>query len=336
MKAEDGRNSDEVRAVSFYPRAEPVEPLEWKSPETRIKPPSVEPPKLELKELPKHLEYAFLQEDNQLPVVISSALSATEKASLLEVLRNHKGVIAWSITDIKGIDSSFYTHKILMEDEFKPSVVPKRRNDHSQEREKRANSSKSGHWVAHHSTLRYLFPKQDAKPRLIRWILLLQEFDIEIRDKKGTENLAADHLSRLENPDLGKLTKAEIRDLFPEEQLITISDKSNEPCNVRTKSYEGVSLEMRQLKSFGNVIADRQEDIMALPQLLGKSSKPDSTGLTSSATHRCSKRSKLPQKIIRDWDTEDLDKSNGYPLLQLPDGTINEKVIFDEKKLGSY
>ncbi|GKD31036.1 reverse transcriptase domain-containing protein [Tanacetum coccineum] len=70
---------------------------------------------------------------------------------------------------------------------------------------------------------------QDAKPLLIRWILLLQEFDIEIRDKKGTENLTADHLSWLENHDLGNLSKAEIRDLFPEEQLMTISDKSNEP-----------------------------------------------------------------------------------------------------------
>ncbi|GJW76458.1 reverse transcriptase domain-containing protein [Tanacetum coccineum] len=56
-----------------------------------------------------------------------------------------------------------------------------------------------------------------------------REFLAFIRDKKGTENLVADHLSRLENPDLGKLTKAEIRDLFPEEQLMAISDKKNEP-----------------------------------------------------------------------------------------------------------
>nr|GFB72247.1 hypothetical protein [Tanacetum cinerariifolium] len=51
-----------------------------------------------------------------------------------------------------------------------------------------------------HSALKYLLNKQDAKPRLLRWALLLQEFDITILDKKGPENLAADHLSRLENP----------------------------------------------------------------------------------------------------------------------------------------
>ncbi|GKA25501.1 hypothetical protein Tco_0711610 [Tanacetum coccineum] len=114
-------DSNKVQAVSFYPRTESVEPLEWKAPENQLKPSSIEPPKLELKELPEHLEYAFLQESNQLPVVISSALSTVEKARLLEVLKNHKGAIVWSIADIKGIDSSFCTHKILMEDEFKPS-----------------------------------------------------------------------------------------------------------------------------------------------------------------------------------------------------------------------
>nr|GEV87482.1 reverse transcriptase domain-containing protein [Tanacetum cinerariifolium] len=81
-----------------------------------------------------------------------------------------------------------------------------------------------------HFALRYLFIKQDAKLCLIRWILLLQEFDIEIRNKKDVENLTFDYLSRLEHPDLGKLTGAKIRDLFPEERLMAISDKNNEPC----------------------------------------------------------------------------------------------------------
>nr|GEV12181.1 DNA-directed DNA polymerase [Tanacetum cinerariifolium] len=126
-KEKEEEDSNEALAVSFNPRIEPVEPLEWKAPENRLKPSSFEPPKLESKELPKHLEYAFLQENKQLPVVISSALSTVKKARLLEVLRNHKGAIAWSIADIKGIDSSFCTQKILMKDEFKPSVQTQRR-----------------------------------------------------------------------------------------------------------------------------------------------------------------------------------------------------------------
>ncbi|GJX60285.1 reverse transcriptase domain-containing protein, partial [Tanacetum coccineum] len=51
-----------------------------------------------------------------------------------------------------------------------------------------------------HSALKYLFAKKDAKARLLRWVLLLQEFDFKVIDTKGAENLAADHLSRLENP----------------------------------------------------------------------------------------------------------------------------------------
>ncbi|GKD11072.1 DNA-directed DNA polymerase [Tanacetum coccineum] len=124
---EEEEDSNKALVVSFYPRTEPVKPIEWRTLENRLKPSSVEPPKLELKGLPEHLEYAFLQENNQLPVVISSALYIDEKTRLLEVLRNHKGAIAWSIADIKGIDSSFCTQKILMEDEFKPSVQPQRR-----------------------------------------------------------------------------------------------------------------------------------------------------------------------------------------------------------------
>ncbi|GJU37245.1 reverse transcriptase domain-containing protein [Tanacetum coccineum] len=70
-----------------------------------------------------------------------------------------------------------------------------------------------------HSALKYLLAKQDAKPRLLRWILLLQEFDVIIRDKKGAENLAADHLSRLENPHQDVLENKEITETFPLETL---------------------------------------------------------------------------------------------------------------------
>ncbi|GJR43025.1 reverse transcriptase domain-containing protein [Tanacetum coccineum] len=74
-----------------------------------------------------------------------------------------------------------------------------------------------------HSTLKYLINKQDAKPRLLRWVLLLQEFDIIICDKKGAENLAADHLSRLENPHQSVLDKKEINETFPLETLSMVS-----------------------------------------------------------------------------------------------------------------
>ncbi|GKE43566.1 reverse transcriptase domain-containing protein, partial [Tanacetum coccineum] len=70
-----------------------------------------------------------------------------------------------------------------------------------------------------HSALKYLLAKQDAKPILHRWILLLQEFDVIIRDKKEAENLAADHMSRLENPHQGNLEKKEINETFPLETL---------------------------------------------------------------------------------------------------------------------
>ncbi|GKA70746.1 reverse transcriptase domain-containing protein [Tanacetum coccineum] len=86
-----------------------------------------EPPELELKELSSHLEYAFLEENDKLPVIIAKGLKNDEKDALLKVLKSHKGVIAWKITDIKGIDPCFCTHKILMEDDYKPTVQSQRR-----------------------------------------------------------------------------------------------------------------------------------------------------------------------------------------------------------------
>ncbi|GJX53960.1 reverse transcriptase domain-containing protein [Tanacetum coccineum] len=86
-----------------------------------------EPLEVELKDLPPHLEYAFLEGDDKLPVIIAKDLSVEEKATLIKALKSHKRVIAWKLSDIKGINPKFYTHKILMEDDFKPAVQHQRR-----------------------------------------------------------------------------------------------------------------------------------------------------------------------------------------------------------------
>ncbi|GJT18328.1 reverse transcriptase domain-containing protein [Tanacetum coccineum] len=86
-----------------------------------------EPPEVELKELPPHLEYAFLEGDDKLPVIIAKDLKDEEKAALLKVLKSHKRAIAWKLSDIKGVSPEFCTHKILMEEDYEPSVQSQRR-----------------------------------------------------------------------------------------------------------------------------------------------------------------------------------------------------------------
>nr|GEX18891.1 DNA-directed DNA polymerase [Tanacetum cinerariifolium] len=90
-----------------------IEPKENKS--------SVEEPhEVELKELPPHLEYAFLGDNNKWPVIISKDLSVDEKPALIKVLKSQKQAITWKLTDIKGIDPEFYFHKILLEVDYEP------------------------------------------------------------------------------------------------------------------------------------------------------------------------------------------------------------------------
>nr|GEV09770.1 reverse transcriptase domain-containing protein [Tanacetum cinerariifolium] len=86
-----------------------------------------EPPVVKLKDLPSHLEYAFLKGDDKLPVIIAKDLKDEEKTALIKVLKSHKQALAWQLFDIKGIALEFYTHKILMEDDFKPAIQHKRR-----------------------------------------------------------------------------------------------------------------------------------------------------------------------------------------------------------------
>ncbi|GKC01079.1 reverse transcriptase domain-containing protein [Tanacetum coccineum] len=373
-----------------------------------------DPSDLELKDLPPHLEYAFLEGTSKLPVIIAKDLKREEKEQLLKVLKSHKRAIAWKISDIQGIDPNFCTHNILMEDDFKPAVQHQRRVNPKihevikaeviklldagliylslimlerlagnefycfldgfsgyfqipidpQDQEKTTFTcpygtfayrrmpfglcnapgtfqrcmvaifhdmiektmeekchfmvkegivlghkiSKNGievdkakvdviaklpppttvkgirsflgqrkdkyfrpiHYASKtlsdaqtnytvtekellavvyafekfwfylvlsktivytdHSALKYLFAKQDAKPRLLRWILLLQEFNIEIHDKKGVENLTADQLSRLENPHQRDLAGLEMNENFLHESLNMISlNPDNEP-----------------------------------------------------------------------------------------------------------
>jgi len=75
-----------------------------------------------------------------------------------------------------------------------------------------------------HAVLKYLLTKGDSKPRLLRWILLLQEFDLEICDKKGVENVVANHLSRLDNEEVTKKEKAIMAE-FPDEKLFSIGER---------------------------------------------------------------------------------------------------------------
>nr|GEV68820.1 reverse transcriptase domain-containing protein [Tanacetum cinerariifolium] len=95
--------------------------------ESKAKSSIEEPPELELKELPSHLEYAFLEDSNKLPVIIAKNFKGVKKEALINVLKSHKRAITWKISDIKGIDPRFCTHKILMEDDYKPAVQSQRR-----------------------------------------------------------------------------------------------------------------------------------------------------------------------------------------------------------------
>ncbi|CAN6684920.1 unnamed protein product [Malus baccata var. baccata] len=74
-----------------------------------------------------------------------------------------------------------------------------------------------------HSALKYLLSKKEAKPRLIRWVLLLQEFDLKILDKKGRENVVADHLSRLVNASTDEADSLHLKESFPDEQLLAVT-----------------------------------------------------------------------------------------------------------------
>ncbi|KAG9453364.1 hypothetical protein H6P81_006268 [Aristolochia fimbriata] len=158
-----------------------------------------EAPKPELKPLPNNLKYVFLEENDKL-VIISSCLTGLEEKMFIEHLE-----LVLNRCEEKKL--------ILNWEKFHFMVIV---------------------WTDH-AALRYLFAKKDSKSRLIRWILLLQEFDIEIKDKKGAENVVADHLSRLE----AENQEEKVSKLFPDELICQVkiskvpwfADIANFVCN---------------------------------------------------------------------------------------------------------
>nr|GEW40733.1 reverse transcriptase domain-containing protein [Tanacetum cinerariifolium] len=166
-----------------------------------------EPPKVELKDLPPHLEYRFVEGDDKFPVIIAKYLSVEEKTILITVLKSRKRAIAWKLSDIKGINPEFCTHKVLMEEDFEPTVQNKRR------------VNPKIHDVIKNEVLKFL------DVGLIYLISDSPWFTFKVIDTKGAENLAADHLSRLENPHQNVFDPKAINELFPLETLNLVS-----PC----------------------------------------------------------------------------------------------------------
>ncbi|GJT48814.1 hypothetical protein Tco_0974971 [Tanacetum coccineum] len=224
--------------------------------------------KPELKDFPHHLKYAYLHDDKSFPIIISSELSEREKISLLQVLEKRKGAISWKMSDIKGISPSYCTHKILMEDDFKPVIQPQRRlNPKVQDVVKNEIVKLLDSWLIYPISASswvspiHVVPKKGGMTVVLNddnelipsrmvtgWRdsskfqshlkikkrqhspvlmgLLLTE-ECLIKDKRGTENLVADHLSRLENSELSIFTEEEIADEFPNKHLMALKTEIN-------------------------------------------------------------------------------------------------------------
>ena len=100
---------------------------ELPSSNAKLLPSILQAPKIELKPLPSHLKYMFLGDDETLPMIISSKLSTLEEEKLIRVLKDYKKAIGWTIADIKGISPSTCMHRILLEEDAKPSIQAQRR-----------------------------------------------------------------------------------------------------------------------------------------------------------------------------------------------------------------
>nr|GEU90853.1 reverse transcriptase domain-containing protein [Tanacetum cinerariifolium] len=198
-----------------------------------------EPPEVELKDLPPHLEYAFLEGDDKLLKDSQADDRLLKKDTLfffskecVEAFQKLKRKLTeapiliapdWDMpfelmcdaSDF-AIDSNYTTTKkemlavVYAFEKFQSYLIMNKIIVYTD-----------------HFALKYLFAKKDSKARLLRWVLLLQEFTFKVIGTKGAENLAADHLSRLENPYQNVLDPKEINESFPLETLNLVSTHGN-------------------------------------------------------------------------------------------------------------
>src|SRR4051812_26746012 len=129
-KALDVLNEEEEKEIEECLRDldvfEEISPFEAKMEELKDET-KVEGSKLELKMLPPHLKYVFLEEGGKKPVIISGSLSKKEEEKLIHVLKANKEAIGWVLSDLKGISPAYCMHKIMMEEDFKLVAQPQRR-----------------------------------------------------------------------------------------------------------------------------------------------------------------------------------------------------------------
>nr|GEV55421.1 reverse transcriptase domain-containing protein [Tanacetum cinerariifolium]GEV63774.1 reverse transcriptase domain-containing protein [Tanacetum cinerariifolium] len=308
-------NSDPVPSLPNHEQSVPSFTNELKACEAKTIKSSVdEPPEVELKDLPPHLKYAFLEGGNKLPVIIAKELGDEEKAALIKVLKSHKRAIAWKLFDIQGINPEFCTHKILMEEDYKLAVQHQRRvNPKIHDVIKKENEENEliptrlvtgwqtmevfmddfsvfrnsfetclspldkmlqrygdtklclnwekspfmvkegiviGHKISRNGIEVDKAKVDDAKARLLRWVLLLQEFDFDVLDTKGVENLVANHLSRLEKPYENVLDPKETNETFPLETFSTVTFRgdSSAPWFADFANYHSSTIYQNGLK----------------------------------------------------------------------------------------
>ncbi|GJV11908.1 putative ribonuclease H-like domain-containing protein, partial [Tanacetum coccineum] len=183
---------------------------------------------LELKTLPDNLEYVFLEEPSFLPIIISSQLSEENKNKLVYVLKRHKQAFAWKTTDIPGICPSFYAHLVLNWEKCHFMV-------------------KEGIMLGHKVSEAGL-EVDKAKIDVISKLpppTNIKEFDIKIKYRKGIENVAAGHLSRIENDETSDNT--EVDDNFPRETLMEINTEDDQWFVDFANYLEEMDLETAQI-----------------------------------------------------------------------------------------